>query len=102
MAEDDVWIETETKREAVDGLEMTAEQLARAAVDPYRWKWIIVGLQRLNRLDGARSRAQRPAGCDDRRLRKSMVGGAPVPCAGEPLLARPWGSERVSSRVNNR
>jgi hypothetical protein len=25
-------------------LEMTAEQLVRAAVDPYRWKWIIVGL----------------------------------------------------------
>jgi hypothetical protein len=37
-----VWIETDTDREGVDGLEMAVEQLSRVVGgDDYRWKWVI-------------------------------------------------------------
>jgi hypothetical protein len=38
----DVWIETDTDREGVDGLEMTVEHLSHVARgDHDRWKWVI-------------------------------------------------------------
>lgn len=38
----EVWIRTDTDREAVDGLEMAVEQMRLVSVDPYRWKWVIL------------------------------------------------------------